>query len=869
VLLLVGFLACSRVALQGQPNIGGFLVNGVASSTGPVGATLTIQGTGFGSPQGFSTATLNGTYLAGNGVRPISWSSTSIVATIPNTASSGPVIVKVLGRGSLPVTFSIGAVITGVSPGTALAGSAVTISGNGFGTSVGTVTFNGTTATTTSWNDSSIVANVPNTATPGPIVVTVNGVASNGVMFTPTPAITSLSPNSGLSGATVTIAGNSFGTQTGTVTFNGVSAAVSGWNNTSITVAAPSGALTGNVVVTVNGVASAGQMFTYTPQITGVSPNPGLADSPVSIQGLNFGGQQNTSTVTFNGVAAAVTSWNNTSIATTVPGTATAGAVVVTVNGVASNGVGFAFPGLYSFSVGYAPNGDVLTANDSVNGSWAYTYDDFNRLATSNNSNPQQGYSYSYDQYGNFWQQNVTAGSGRGSVKTFTAATAAFSNGNCYHGAGQTNQPDGYCYDAVGNLLSDGQHSYVYDAENRIIQVDGGQTASYVYDGDGNRIQKVSGTGTAAYLYDLGGHVIAEVNGAGVWTRGEVYVGGQHVATYGNGSQGTTYLVQADWLGTERERLLPNGDVFETCTSLPFGDGLNCNGAADPSPNHMTGKERDSETGLDFFGARYYSNQMGRFVTPDPLLSSGRSGDPQTWNRYAYVRNNPIGRIDPSGLYDFKNTCGTNDKDCNAAFAQTQTNVRNAYKATQTAYDKAVASGDKDAAAALKRTLDGLGAEGQKNARGQTVNISVNLGLDASGQTNFAKGSTTVINVVLNPSRSNGEQDREATVAHEGVHAGEIKPGKPTWNEAYTLEQHAYETQSYFDQAIGFEDMRSPADGSDMKDGVLDLSKEIVLYSPSWAGVDAATVNSLRSKGVNAAAKDGADKDCQNGGCRK
>jgi RHS repeat-associated protein len=404
------------------------------------------------------------------------------------------------------------------------------------------------------------------------------------------------------------------------------------------------------VVVTVNGVASVGQMFTYTPQISGMSPNPVLAESPVTIQGTNFGGQQNNSTVTFNGVAAVVSGWTNSSIAATLPGTATAGPVVVTVNGVASNGVTFSFPGLYSFSLGYAPNGDVLTAGDSVNGNWTYSYDDFNRLAASSNSSPQQGYSYSYDQYGNFWAQNVTAGTGRTAARTFTAATAAYSNGNCYHGVGQTNQPDGYCYDAAGNLLSDGQHSYTYDGEGRIIQVDGGQTASYSYDAEGNRIQKVSGAGTAAYLYDLGGHVIAEVNGAGMWTRGEVYAAGRHLATYSNGSQGTTYLVQADWLGTERERLLPNGDVFQTCASLPFGDGLSCNGAADPSPNHMTGKERDSETGLDYFGKRYLSSAMGRFTSTDPVvITPERLKNPQQLNQYAYVQNNPLRYVDPTG----------------------------------------------------------------------------------------------------------------------------------------------------------------------------------------------------------------------------
>ena len=64
----------------------------------------------------------------------------------------------------------------------------------------------------------------------------------------------------------------------------------------------------------------------------------------------------------------------------------------------------------------------------------------------------------------------------------------------------------------------------------------------------------------------------------------------------------------------------------------------------------FTSKERDAETGLDYFGARYMSSAQGRFTSPDPLLGSGRPEDPQSWNRYAYGFNNPLRFIDPSGL---------------------------------------------------------------------------------------------------------------------------------------------------------------------------------------------------------------------------
>ncbi len=68
--------------------------------------------------------------------------------------------------------------------------------------------------------------------------------------------------------------------------------------------------------------------------------------------------------------------------------------------------------------------------------------------------------------------------------------------------------------------------------------------------------------------------------------------------------------------------------------------------------SRFTGKERDSETGLDYFGARYFSGAQGRFASPDPGNASGflYPEDPQSWNGYSYGRNNPLKYVDPDGL---------------------------------------------------------------------------------------------------------------------------------------------------------------------------------------------------------------------------
>lgn len=79
------------------------------------------------------------------------------------------------------------------------------------------------------------------------------------------------------------------------------------------------------------------------------------------------------------------------------------------------------------------------------------------------------------------------------------------------------------------------------------------------------------------------------------------------------------------------------------------------------TPNHykFTGKERDAESGLDNFEARYYGSTMGRFMSPDPL--GGSLLNPQSLNKYAYVLNNPLVNTDPTGLY----VCAK-DQDCTA-----------------------------------------------------------------------------------------------------------------------------------------------------------------------------------------------------------
>ena len=331
------------------------IITSISPTSGAVATSVTIAGTGFGSTQGANTVNFNGV----SGV-PTSWSATQIKVPVPTGATTGSVVVAAGGTVSNGVNFTVpgtGPSVTRLSPSSGPVGTSVTIAGTNFDAMQGasTVTFNGIAATATSWSPTSIVATVPAGVTSGSVVVTVSGTASSGLNFTVAPSITSLSPTSGAVGTPVTIAGTNFGATEGasTVTFNGLAAIPTSWGASSITVPVPAGAATGNVVVTVSGVASSGVSFTVlpTPSIASLSPTSGAVGTSVTITGANFGATQGTSTVTFNGSLATPTSWSATNIAVTVPSGATTGNVVVTVSGVGSNGVNFNVEALASISL--------------------------------------------------------------------------------------------------------------------------------------------------------------------------------------------------------------------------------------------------------------------------------------------------------------------------------------------------------------------------------------------------------------------------------------------------------------------------------------------------------------------------------------
>jgi RHS repeat-associated protein len=215
----------------------------------------------------------------------------------------------------------------------------------------------------------------------------------------------------------------------------------------------------------------------------------------------------------------------------------------------------------------------------------------------------------------------------------------------------------GWCYDAAGNLLAEaacGAATYVYNAENQMTSTAG---VTYKYDGDGKRVWKTSGK---LYWYGTGSDPVMETDLSGNLTDEYIFFGGKRIAR--RDSSGNVVYYMTDHLGTSRIVTSSAGAILDESDFYPFG-GERVITFSSGNTYKFTGKERDSESGLDNFEARYLGSSLGRFMSPDPM--GGKTEDPQSLNRYAYVRNNPLTLTDPSGM-NFGLPCsGGNTDTCN------------------------------------------------------------------------------------------------------------------------------------------------------------------------------------------------------------
>jgi RHS repeat-associated protein len=270
-----------------------------------------------------------------------------------------------------------------------------------------------------------------------------------------------------------------------------------------------------------------------------------------------------------------------------------------------------------------------------------FTYDDLGRLATANGKG-LWGRRFSYDRWGNRTSvQNTISGQ---EIQNVTLLPQSGAPTGVPNNQIATVNGVNYNYDASGNLTSDIAHNYQYDAESRMVTVDGGSTANSSYDSSNRRMKKVAGGVTTHYVWE-GSQVIAEYNGStGGLISEYVFAGSRMVAREQSGV--LRYFLQ-DRLST---RLITDssGTLVGREDHLPFGEDSGT-GSGESEKHRFTSYERDSESNTDYAMNRQYATTTGRFLQPDP--AAGTIGAPPSLNRYAYVENDPINSVDPYGLF--------------------------------------------------------------------------------------------------------------------------------------------------------------------------------------------------------------------------
>jgi RHS repeat-associated protein len=288
----------------------------------------------------------------------------------------------------------------------------------------------------------------------------------------------------------------------------------------------------------------------------------------------------------------------------------------------------------YSRTQNGGNNGQITGITDSVDSgrSIGYTYDSLGRLSTAvttgDSNYPQWGMSFTYDRYGNRTAQTVTAGTAPSSSVNVSATTNHITT-------------SGYSYDLNGNVTNDGVNALSYDAENRLLTASGSYgSGTYSYGAFGIRAVKTSSGSTTVSVYD-GNRIIAEYTN-GTLANEYVYIGGKLIASR---LSGTLYYHAFDHQSI-RVHLDASGNIVGQKGQYPYGEDWY---PSSISNRHFTSYVRDPESVNDNALHRFYINRLGRFSATDPLPGGG--GNPQGFNLYNYVHNDPVDHRDPTGTH--------------------------------------------------------------------------------------------------------------------------------------------------------------------------------------------------------------------------
>ena len=497
----------------------------------------------------------------------------------------------------------------------------------------------------------------------------------------------------------------------------------------------------------------------------------------------------------------------------------------------------------------------TVGSNNGFVATQTYSYDSLNRLKqateniTPNGGSATQSWkqTFTFDRYGN---------------RRFDLANGntTFPDPNCPEAicnptistSNNRLTSNGWSYDSAGNTTNDAERrQFTYDAENKQTEVRDSENTvigQYRYDGDGKRVKKiVPATGEATiFVYDASGKSIAEYS-----------------TVVESAENAKVAYLTADHLGSPRINTDRDGNVTARHDYMPYGEEIATSQrttgvgyTTDSVRKQFTSYERDIESSLDFAEARYYNFNHGRFTSSDPLLSSGRVEDPQTWNRYAYVLNNPLYYIDPDGLYECTGT-----KDQCTALRDSLTGAKNRLVDIAKQYGK-----NSDEYKKTERALNSYGCESKGgncvDANGKTVldangkavkdtsGISVDFKLNGAGATTSLNGKT--INISFTKSFSGSEPLYQGLVGNEGSNAADAQDFLATGKSVskYQSEYDSALVQAVIGEFVARDDKKwnnfaftiNPTKGQ---------SRNIDVWNKSWVTPDLKTLRANRQNNLN------------------
>ena len=423
----------------------------------------------------------------------------------------------------------------------------------------------------------------------------------------------------------------------------------------------------------------------------------------------------------------------------------------------------------------------------------------------------------------------------------------------------------GFFYDDAGNVIVvPGRPNDLFNGENKLTSSTANSVVStYVYDADGRRVKKTVGTAITKFVYNAEGQLIAEYEESGT-------------------APGFTMLfATADHLGSPRVWTIGSGVAANGRHDYaPFGEelgaahgavrsgiaGYSASSQADGQKRQFTGKHRDSESGLDYFGARYATLVQGRFTGVDPLLSSAHTIEPQSWNRYAYTLNNPLRFVDLKGLYVWGADAGGSTTDEELRRRRQDTSLsreeRNRAKDAlsfrdrfRAALDEAIAAASALPAGSEKdQALRGVYAFGNEgSANGVTVTTG-HLAHGRAGQVSADPNQPLsyderldmfTANVVATFQAGRSGNDLTITIGHEGSHvadrrdfAGAARAGNDGLNGPFNLSRYATEFNAFTVSSLMAQGLGMP----NLSYGGHEV------WNSGWRAADRAT---FRANGIN------------------